>query len=59
MPALLSALRKVLSGFGSAEAGAARVTAVATPTKVAVRVRFAFITDATLDYNSHIDNTLP
>jgi hypothetical protein len=57
MPALLSALRKELSVVGSADAGAASVTAVATPTKVAVIVDFALITEETLVHNGHIDNT--
>jgi hypothetical protein len=34
------------------------VTADATPTKVAVRLRFAFITRETLNDNSHIGNTV-
>ncbi len=43
---------------GSADAGAARPNAVATPTSVMAIVRFALITGATLIDNSHIDNTL-
>jgi hypothetical protein len=58
MPALVSALRKELSVMGSAYAGAASVTAVAAPTKVAVSVRFALITGETLIHNGHIGNTV-
>jgi len=57
MPALVSAPRKLLSVRGSADAGAARATAVAAPTRTAVSVRFALITDETLIDNSHIGNT--
>jgi hypothetical protein len=58
MPALVSALRKELSVIGSACAGAATVTAVATPTRVTVRYRFDLFTVATLVYSGHIDNTV-
>ncbi len=44
--------------MGSADAGAARLNAVATPTTVMAIVRFALITGATLIDNSHIDNTV-
>ena len=57
MPALFSAERKE-SLVGSACAGAATVTAVATPTNVTVRLRFALFTVATLVYSGHIDNTV-
>src|ERR1700738_291496 len=58
MPALVSAPRKLLSVRGSACAGAATVTSVATPTKVTVRFRFALFTGTTLVHSSHIDNTV-
>jgi hypothetical protein len=43
---------------GSADAGDASVTAVATPTKVTVRLRFALFTGTTLVYSGLIDNTV-
>ena len=58
MPALDSASRNEVSVVGSACAGAAIVTAVATPTKVTVRLRFALFTGATLVYSGHIDYTV-
>src|SRR5690242_15647462 len=58
MPASVSALRKLLLVTGSADAGAARLSAVATPTKVTVEYRFALFTETTLVDTSHIDNTV-
>src|SRR5690349_10516388 len=58
MPASVSALRKLLLVTGSADAGAARLSAVATPTKVTVEYRFALFTETTLVDSSHIDNTV-
>ena len=58
MPALVSAERNESSVVGSACAGAATITAVATPIKVTVRLRFALFTGTTLVYSGHIDNTV-
>jgi hypothetical protein len=58
MPALLNAERNELSVIGSACAGAATVTAVAIPTNVTVRFRFALFTGTTLVNSGHIDNTV-
>ena len=58
MPALVNAERNELSVMGSADAGAASVIAVAAPTRVTVKVRFALITEETLNDNSHIGNTV-
>jgi hypothetical protein len=55
---LVSAERNELSVVGSACTGAATITAVATPTKVTVRLRFALFTGTTLVYSGHIDNTV-